>query len=158
MFEKIARSLLKRRFEEGLPITVGILQASWTLMVGDYFAAHTRPVRLKDQTLRVIVSGEPRLKEFRHHRERLLARINAMMPWPLKELELVLAGAQQFDLQAPAQATLPPLGGLSPREEALLEQIEDEEVRAKVARLRRLARGRAERGGRGPLDSAGGEG
>jgi len=142
MFKKMARALLDKRHRGGMPLTPDILEGAWPMMVGDYLASHTRPVRLSAGRLEVVVSSAARMKEFMFLRTELIRRINLLLPVEITDLQFTLARPDQLPATAPLHASDPPLGEVPEVEQALLEGIEDEELRALMTRVRRLSRGR----------------
>jgi hypothetical protein len=83
------------------------------------------------------------LHELARHRRELLRRLNRVLPEELKEMELVPdpRGQAAPAPREPARRA-PRLGRMPPEEERMLEEVEDEELRTILTRIRRLELGR----------------
>ena len=142
MFKKVARALLLKRHKNGLPLTSEILKEAWPMMVGDYLATHTRPTRLAGGRMDVAVSSSARMHEFSFLKGDLLDRINDLLPVDVVELNFYLGSPDELGQRPPRPAPRVPLGEVPPRELELLDQIDDEELKAVLTHIRQMARGK----------------
>lgn len=142
-FQQWTRRLLQQRAERGLPITVRFLDEIWESLLGEELAANTRPLSLQEGHLKVAVASTMWLHELARHRRELLRRLNHVLPEQLKELELVPdPRGQPAPPQKEPTRRAPRLGRMPPEEERLLHEVEDEELRTILTRIRRMELGR----------------
>lgn len=154
--EFILREILKHSAQQGgnRGVNLRLLESVWPWLVGHDMARRTRPVSWRAKTLHIEVSSYAWVQELSFHREELLARIKRLFPWPLDELKLTVS--ERFEpLLIDDEAPL--IQGLSaarmPKrplwDEGLIDEHEveqdlealDEETRASLLRIRKLASG-----------------
>ncbi|MDJ0620014.1 MAG: DciA family protein [Calothrix sp. MO_192.B10] len=76
-----------------------ILLRLWTEVVGEAIATHTQPLLIQRGVLRVATPSAAWAQNLAFERRRLLVKINAVLPSPLKDIRFSTAGWQ------PSQAT-----------------------------------------------------
>jgi hypothetical protein len=140
-FADLTRRLLQQRHERGYPLTIPFLSEIWESLVGEELAAHTRPHLLDDEGLEILVTSDLWIAELKRHEPELRRRLNVILPKPLKALRF-LRDPSAAPPKPRARARSPRLGNLPQAEKQLIEEIEDEEIRTLVTRVRRLGRGR----------------
>jgi hypothetical protein len=142
-FQQWTRRLLRQRADRGLPISAPFLAEIWESLLGEELGEHTRPLRLEQGHLEVAVTSDLWRHELERHRHELLRRLNLILPDPLSQLTFHAERARPTPRAPRADAPRAPRLGQMPLPEArLLEEVEDDELRTLLTRIRRLERGR----------------
>ncbi len=145
-FQKMTRRLLKQRAAQGLPMSIPFLSEIWESLLGEELSDHTRPMIFKDNKLTVAVSSDLWLLELKRHSHEILHRLNRVLPEPLTNLEMVAdpVKKRRSSTHTPHAMTdtAPRLGNMPAHEQRLLEEVEDDDLRTLLTRIRRLERGR----------------
>lgn len=119
----------------------GALVVDWPAIVGSAVAAHTLPLRIRfspqdrsDGTLEMKVSSSAFSTEIQHLEPLILERINSYFGW--KAVARLKLKHGPLPVRQPVRPTPPePAAAVSARLEAVLEKVEDEDLRAALARL-----------------------
>ena len=143
-YTKMIRTILKQRSEQGLPITSEFLSSVWPELIGEELAEVTRPLRYEPSGhLTIATPSKTWSLSLSSEKRRLSDLFSALLPEPVKKITFE-ATPQHFerpDVKSPKAA---PLGSLPLAELQLLDDIEDDELRATLTRVRRLGRARSD--------------
>lgn len=137
-FEPIVRAYVRWAVEERGRLDLAALEAVWPIAVGRVWGERTRPKALRGRRLDVAVPDGVWLAELRFQRERILERLNELLPEgvaPLAELRLSVGATPGWEPKrsgAPEpEARIP----LTAEQAAALDGIEDPALREAVARV-----------------------
>lgn len=146
LYADMIRAILQQRAARGLPVTAPFLASIWSALLGEDLARVTRPINLIEGTLEIACASPTWQQQMAQQQQRLLKLLNAQLPDPIHTLHFSLGSARQFPQHAApaARATppKPPVGSLPLAEAHLFDDVEDDDLRRIMIRVRRLDRGR----------------
>jgi hypothetical protein len=148
--EPVIRAYLAWILEQNKRLDVEAIETVWGLAVGGSWASHTQPTALSGTTLEVTVPDSVWLSELRFQSERILSRLNRLLPSdcpPIERLRLVIGAPARPGRAEPARETgksarIP----LNEEQRAALETIADPGLRDLVSRVIERDTGRADKG------------
>ncbi len=148
LYSNMIRTILKQRHSQGAQITADFLTSIWPQIIGEEIAGVTWPMALDDKgRLTIATATETWRKQLTPQRRRMLEILNGLLPEPIKKIELTLAEPHmRAETGRGSRPQEPELGSLPMAEMRLLEDIEDEELRALLTRVRRRDRGSRDEG------------
>ncbi|MDJ0800621.1 MAG: DciA family protein [Calothrix sp. MO_167.B12] len=85
-----------------------IILRLWTEVVGEAIAAHTQPLLIQRGVLRVATPSAAWAQNLAFERRRLLVKINAVVPSPLKDIRFSTAGWQSSQANTTIETTASP--------------------------------------------------
>ncbi len=144
LYSNTIKAILKQRADKGLPMTAAFMGDIWSALVGKDMASSTHPTSIGNGVLIVSCATPAWEQQMANQRSRLLKILNNQLPEPLDDIQFVPGTPALFPPQPLAASGDVPIGSLPMAEAQLLEDVEDEELRAVMTRVRRMARGRKE--------------
>jgi hypothetical protein len=136
--EPIVRAFVRWSVDRRGRLDLETLEAIWPLAVGRVWGERTRPKALRGPRLEVAVPDGVWLAELRFQRERILERLNDLLPEEagrLESIRLTVGGAPAWAPTRPPSEAAEERVPLTVEQEEALDAIDDPELRAVVARV-----------------------
>lgn len=136
--EPIVRTYIAWTVRQRGGLDLEAMREIWPIVVGRTMARRTRPKALRGTRLEVGVPDGTWLSELRFHTNRILERINRMLPdsvGPIGSVRFSVGGHPEWSPEPDADGEASSAVPLTAEQREALEQIADPELRAVVARV-----------------------